>query len=104
MRQLVRRCREAIAECRNPPQPMDEDWLLRNYNELAERFGGKRVAVLPPDAERARKLPDSIELDGHIVVASDSFEELRERLLAEPLLRDELPFMALVPKREERGQ
>ena len=104
LRELVRRCRRAIEQCQSPPQPVDEEWLVRNYDRLSKQFGGRRIAVLPLEEAHDVELLESVEIGGCVVVASDTFEELREKLMRDPALRDTSPFMALVPYPEESGR
>jgi len=104
VRELVRRCREAIEQCQRPPEPVDEEWLVRNYDSLSRQFGGKRIAVLPLAEANDAELLESVEMDGCMVIASETFEELRDKLMRNPAVRDSSPFMALVPCPEEGGR
>jgi DNA-binding NtrC family response regulator len=104
LREIVRLCRRAIEECRSPPEPVDEGWLVRNYESLSRQFGGKRIAVLPLTKAHDAGVVESVQMDGCKVIATETFEELCERLMRNPAVRDSRPFMALVPCPEEGGR
>ena len=66
---------------------------------MKKRFAGKRVAILNVEVANRREWADAMEIDGRVVVGADSFEELRDQLMADPQVRDSLPFMALMPEK-----
>jgi len=99
---VVLRCLAMIDEAKHPVEPIDPDWLRTNYTELVNRFGGKRIAVLATEVAKAQGLADGEEIGGRVVLADESFQKLRDKLLSHPAARDSLPFIALLPEKEPR--
>jgi CheY-like chemotaxis protein len=77
--------------------PPTRDWIGRNHVQLTSKFNGKWVAFIPKEVVKSADVPQQLtELDGLLLLAGDSYEGVRAKIIELPSVLKAQPIILRV--------
>ncbi len=77
--------------------PPTRDWIERNHVQLTSKFNGKWVAFVPKEVVKSATVPQQLtELGGLLLLAGDSYEGVRAKIIELPSVLNAQPIILRV--------